>query len=1052
MPHTCPFCDRKLADSADGAEAPSFCMFCGHRLRGDTPAQETIDAPTQSFAPAADADTASYPEESDTAPPVDSLGGFKLVRFLGAGGMGAVYEGEHTDTGRRVAVKVLAGRLASHPQAVERFRQEGRVASQISHPHCVFVLAADADAGRPFIVMELMPGKTLKELVDERGGLPIGETIARALDVIDGLAEAHRLGVIHRDVKPSNCFLTADDRVKVGDFGLSKSLSPSRDGGHLTRSGAFLGTVLFASPEQIRGEPVGYDSDVYAVCATVYYLLAGRAPYQHESITAALAKAVSEPPPPLRPKRPEVPRELERVILRGLERDRSRRWQTLEELGDALRDLRPDAQHPARPRSLILAYIADVLLFELVVIPLDFLVLSAIGPLTERNDVFGATWFELLTSVLYFGLFDGLTGATPGKRLLRLRVTRVGETGPPGLWSGLVRSAVFALMWVTMTTLPDVFVGDWPSGPTGAVMGIGAFVVGLGLLLVQFRRTFHGYRGAHDFASGCRVVQRRPTPPRVRLVSKFPSPVDLVHPTTVQLPSTIGGYRVRGKVCDLPDGGEVWSAEDQSLGRAVLVRLMPPGVGDPTDAETTVTRPTRMRVIGHGTFVWEKAERAWVAFAAPLGSPLLDVVDPEQPRSWAEARPLLEQLVNELQASTADGTAVSRPTLAQVWVEPTGRLQLLDFPLPTATSSSATSLVDGNDDPLRIVREVATLTLEGKPRACGQQISAPIPPHASAILTTLFNDKTRDGGFDTLARGLAASHDNPAIITAGARAAHLSLQSLMLGFGLAVMFVVSGLVNLFFAVGTANTVWQTALTRDMLRDPELAKVLRDRIPIEQASGKIRASTARELTAALAPDALPETITQLDRVVAVRKEAVQTALRTLNPVERAAVSRMRRFWEAAPADVEDQSLSVLYFQLQIAQNNRAVMIRVERPGAVLFPFLLVIVIAWPLFWAAFAYLFRGGLSMKLAGIVLVDASGRPAGRFRCAVRELLVWAPITVVLLSSLWLQLVSPEMVAVRTVMWLVAAAMLPVYVLTALRYPTHPPQDRVMGTYLVPE
>jgi serine/threonine protein kinase len=169
--------------------------------------------------------------------------------------MGAVYEAEAPDTGSRVAVKLLSTRLAASPTSVERFRQEGRLASQLAHPRCVFVLAADTDAGRPYIVMELMPGRTLKDVVDERGPLPPDQAVAHILDVVDGLAEAHRLGVLHRDVKPSNCFLTADGRVKVGDFGLSKSLATSADR-HLTQTGAFLGTVLFASPEQLRGDGV----------------------------------------------------------------------------------------------------------------------------------------------------------------------------------------------------------------------------------------------------------------------------------------------------------------------------------------------------------------------------------------------------------------------------------------------------------------------------------------------------------------------------------------------------------------------------------------------------------------------------------------------------------------------------------------------------------------------------------------------------------------------------------------------------------------------------
>lgn len=311
MTITCPRCRRTLS-TADPGGPPAFCMYCGQKL-GSAPDPNTpppAGMVTGSFVPFTETG------ESSSEPPPAEIGGYRLLRFIGAGGMGAVYEAEAPDAGTRVAVKLLSGRLASSPTSVERFRQEGRLASQLAHPRCVFVLAADTDAGRPYIVMELMPGRTLKDVVDQAGPLPPDQAVAHILDVVDGLAEAHRLGVLHRDVKPSNCFLTADGRVKVGDFGLSKSLAGSADR-HLTQSGAFLGTVLFASPEQLRGDPLDYASDVYSVCATLYYLLCGEAPYHHESITAALAKAVTEPAVPVRDRCPAVGAALDRVVMRG---------------------------------------------------------------------------------------------------------------------------------------------------------------------------------------------------------------------------------------------------------------------------------------------------------------------------------------------------------------------------------------------------------------------------------------------------------------------------------------------------------------------------------------------------------------------------------------------------------------------------------------------------------------------------------------------------------------------------------------------------------------
>src|ERR1051326_1675574 len=247
----CPRCQRVLEFSG---ERPSFCGYCGVPLpKAELGATVTLG----------EVATVARPATVEGQQP-QSVRGYRLVRRLGAGGMGTVFEAEETATGRRVALKLIAGQVAESAEVVERFRREGQLASTIAHPRCVFVLAADEDAGRPFIVMELMPGSTLKDLVDQQGPLAPEQAIAKILDVIEGLQEAHRLGVLHRDVKPSNCFLEADGRVKVGDFGLARSLAVDA---HLTATGAFLGTPLFASPEQLKGEPIDVRSDVYSVAA-----------------------------------------------------------------------------------------------------------------------------------------------------------------------------------------------------------------------------------------------------------------------------------------------------------------------------------------------------------------------------------------------------------------------------------------------------------------------------------------------------------------------------------------------------------------------------------------------------------------------------------------------------------------------------------------------------------------------------------------------------------------------------------------------------------------
>jgi eukaryotic-like serine/threonine-protein kinase len=193
------------------------------------------------------------------AAPLMSVADYRLLHPLGEGGMGAVWEAEQASSGRRVALKLLSQRLPRTPETIERFLREGQLAASVSHPRSTFVFGAGEHEGQPYIVMELMPGRTLKDLIDEEGSVSIARSVDFILDVIEGLQAAHAIGVVHRDVKPSNCFLDSDGRVKVGDFGLSKSLVS--DAG-LTRTGTFLGTPQYAAPEQVRGGQVDPRTDL----------------------------------------------------------------------------------------------------------------------------------------------------------------------------------------------------------------------------------------------------------------------------------------------------------------------------------------------------------------------------------------------------------------------------------------------------------------------------------------------------------------------------------------------------------------------------------------------------------------------------------------------------------------------------------------------------------------------------------------------------------------------------------------------------------------------
>ena len=1052
MELSCPHCHRVLKDSGDPDNPPQFCMYCGQRLASQAVAPDSrqiaADEATRSYTPT----TAVGDFDPPPHAPPERIGGLKLVRFIGAGGMGAVYEAVAEDTGQRVAVKLLSPRLAANRASVERFRQEGRVASQINHPRCVFVLRADADAGRPFIVMELMPGKTLKDLVDLSGPMHPSEAISRILDVIDGLREAHRLGVIHRDVKPSNCFVTADNRVKVGDFGLSKSLAVAQGGANLqlTQSGAFLGTILFASPEQIRGEPVGYDSDVYAVCATLYYLLTGRAPHQHESVTATVAKAISEPVAPIRSIRPKIPAELDRIVLRGLERERDRRFQTLDDLRDALETLLPASQRPARPRAIALAYLIDVVILQLPVILVDLLPRMLIGtPGAFASSL--VTLADLVIALLYCAPLEGLWGATLGKRLLGLRVTRLGETGPPGLACALGRTLAFhLLLFSTLIGLGWVIDLLGPGVPA-RLAGVIAVVAGVTALALQLRSTPEGFRGIHDLLSGCRTVQRPRPVRRKRLLSRYPNPLERIQPSLKPLPREIGGFVVRGKLTDLPDGGQAWLAEDQELGRRVLIRVFPPGQPVPTTSELPAARPTRLRCIGHGLFEWNGREYGWLATVAPAGAPLIDVVHPQRPLSWADTQPLIEQLTEEFLASDADGSTLTEPTVSQLWVEPGGRLQLLDFPLPTGSARDITIPAGESElrtsEPLWLIRLATTLALEGHPRSNGGRVRAPIPLHAAKITDRLFRDDSESYlSLTSLQTDLAESHTHPAQVTRTMRTAYLSVQGMMLAPGLLAMLLITGLLSLALAVIAAAQVWGPSQLRNVVLDPDRRQMLISEVgkyPVDDPA-RLRLQTA------LAPEAFAQTAARLEEWLTSRTQNLDWHLRHLTRPEKSVLKRLQEIVaEDQPQDVSPRLLenADLYIQLATGKlDAKPLELRQAMTTAA-----VTVVIGFPLIWAGFAFVFRGGLAMTLAGLTLVRADGRQAERWRCALRELVVWMSLMALLLAAIWIQAAMPELTALRALLWLAAVALIPIYLIIALRMPDRTPQDQLLRTYLVP-
>ncbi len=270
-----------------------------------------------------------------------SFGRYELVRELGRGGQAAVYEAEDTELGRRVALKVLLHGARSE-KGVARLMREARAAARLDHPNIVAVFDVGEWRGRPYLVMELVGGDTPREGGPARGGESLQEAIDRGtISVREALCitylvaraahHAHGHGVIHRDIKPANILLESNGTPRLADFGFARDAA---DRERLTQTGTTLGTPLYMSPEQAKGGSDEADarSDVYAIGAVFYAMLAGRPPFEATALLELLDKVAHETPRPPSAFREGLPREVETICLKCLEKDPARRYRTAEAL------------------------------------------------------------------------------------------------------------------------------------------------------------------------------------------------------------------------------------------------------------------------------------------------------------------------------------------------------------------------------------------------------------------------------------------------------------------------------------------------------------------------------------------------------------------------------------------------------------------------------------------------------------------------------------------------------------------------------------------------
>ncbi|GBD18962.1 Serine/threonine-protein kinase PrkC [bacterium HR27] len=276
-------------------------------------------------------------------------GRYRLDEPIGEGGMAVVYRGYDLVLDRPVAIKVLRGQFAADASFLRRFEREAQAAARLSHPNIVSVYDVGRDDGTRYIVMEYVPGKTLKQLILEHAPFSLDEAMHIVRQVAAALDYAHQHGLVHRDIKPQNILVDERGFVKVTDFGIAKGLTDVS----LTEAGFGMGTVHYVSPEQARGEPATPASDIYALGVVLYEMLTGRLPFDADNPIGLAMQHVHEAPPPPRQFNPNIPPAVEAIILRALAKDPRQRFPTAGALAQALMHWRQyvPGSTPAPPRG-----------------------------------------------------------------------------------------------------------------------------------------------------------------------------------------------------------------------------------------------------------------------------------------------------------------------------------------------------------------------------------------------------------------------------------------------------------------------------------------------------------------------------------------------------------------------------------------------------------------------------------------------------------------------------------------------------------------------------
>jgi len=663
----------------------------------------------------------------------EKFGDYQILRLLGKGGMGEVYEADHLESGRRVALKVLSQSLGS-PEDRARFLQEGKLAAQVSHPNCVYVYGTEEIRGIPVISMELAPGGTLKDLLKEQGRLSPEKAVDTILQVVSGLEAAYSTGVLHRDIKPSNCFVDTEGNAKIGDFGLSIS-TLARAERDVTASGSFVGTPAFSSPEQLRGEDLDVRSDIYSLGVTLYYLLTGNVPFNETNLMKLVSRILEKTAESPRSLYKNIPKGLAGIVMRCLEKKPSARFSNYSDLKKALRPFSSAAMQPAELGIRSNAAYIDLMILAGLLIVTSY-VLNALSLYDKESlPTIGAFLF-----LLYFTILEGTGGRSIGKKIRKIRIVGPNRDSP-GIPKSFIRTLIFFFVIFVggrfvRSLLPESLLGV-ALRKSRAVISVAIYSALSGLLFLTARRK-NGFAGLHDLASNTRVVAMVPA----RDESVDLSAEEIFIPETKRYIGPYLDLESLRKSADI----ELILGYDEKLKRKLWIQILPSGAAPLPESRRDVARRGRLRWInGKRT-----PDNSWDAFEEVEGKPFLHHVSKRNP--WPVVRRWLLETVEEIELGLKDGSLPSSLGLDRLWITGMGRVKLLDFPAPwLETGMEVPDPVGAAEGRISVgsirifLKQMALSALEGIPRGFDDartgNPSLPLPLQARTFIQTLRAEK-----------------------------------------------------------------------------------------------------------------------------------------------------------------------------------------------------------------------------------------------------------------------------------------------------------------------